>query len=202
MIFSVIFIVSTVVIMILIYYYNVRHKYEEPDELDEYVVEKKSGEKSLYESNDKFDWDLYESDMQHDYDLFAGINHFKNADTARKRIEFLKKSFKENNKEISLSMLKSMILVKRYGEDITLDESGTYRLKKIQLDNFIETLDYDLELIDLINEIKDEIEFSLENYQIDVRTVFYIMRNAKSLGLYNINNNSQFFSLQNEKAIK
>ena len=202
MIFTVIFIVSTVIIMILIYYYNVRHKYEEPDELDEYVVEKRSGEKTLYESSDKFDWELYESDMHHDYDLFVGLNHYKNAESAKKRIEFLKKSFQENSKEISLSMLESMILVKRYGEDITLDESGTYRLKKIQLDNFIETLDYDLELIDLIKEIKDEIEFSLENYQIDVRTVFYIMRNAKSLGLYNINNNSQFFLFAKRKGNK
>lgn len=49
LVLSVLFLSGTAITMVLIYYYNQRHSYEEPDELDEFVVETKSDEKSIFQ---------------------------------------------------------------------------------------------------------------------------------------------------------
>ena len=193
LIFSVIFIVGTVISMILIISYNKRHSLVEEHEYDDFVVEKKNPDGMLYESGDTFDWDLHESDLIHDFGDFAGFGLWKNKELASKRILTLKESYDKNNKSLKINMLESMIIISKYGDDITLDEDGKFRVNEIHMDNFMNGLEYDLEMIKLIAEIKEELNFSIENYEVDARQIFYIMKNAKVLGLYNINSNSQIF---------
>jgi len=193
MIFTVLFVVGTVITLILIYYYNNRHEYEAEDEIDEFEVEVFPDKKELYKSNDTFDWNLYESDLKYDYDKFAGCDVWSSKEKAEERIKVLKSEYEKSKSSIDINMLESMMLVEKFGEDIVLDSNGVYRIKEINLDNFIETLDYDLETIKMIAALKDELNFSIENYEIDAKKIFYVMRNAKSLGFNNMNNNSQFF---------
>lgn len=179
--------------MFLIYFYNVRHKYEVKEELDDFVVEKKPGEKALYESNDNFNWDVYESDLSFNHEKFFGYDQWKTKDFAEKRIKFLKDSFIKNPTTLQVNMLESMLLIDLYGKDVILDDEGIYRVNKIYINNFLDDLTYDMKMIDRISELKDELEFSVENYEVDAKKIFYIMKKARSFGLYNFDSQSQVF---------
>jgi hypothetical protein len=191
--FTAVFVIGTVATLILIYFYNKRHKLIIKDEIDDFVVEKKHGEKALYKSSDKFDWDVYDSDLNFDHEKFFGYDLWKNREAAEKRIAFLRESYHKDGHSLKINMLESMLLVDAYGEDVTLDNEGVYRAKKILIDNFLEELSYDMDMIDKIANLREELEFSVENYEVDAKKIFYIMKQAKSFGLYNLNNHSQIF---------
>ena len=191
--FLLVFVIGTIITMFLIYFYNVRHKYEVKEELDDFVVEKKPGEKALYESNDNFNWDVYESDLSFNHEKFFGYDQWKTKDFAEKRIKFLKDSFIKNPTTLQVNMLESMLLIDLYGKDVILDDEGIYRVNKIYINNFLDDLTYDMKMIDRISELKDELEFSVENYEVDAKKIFYIMKKARSFGLYNFDSQSQVF---------
>lgn len=188
-----VFIVGTIIIMILIYFYNTRHELIVDDELDEFEVETKVGEKALYSSGNTFDWNLYESDLKYDYGKFVGYDLWKNEAAAKNRISDLREQYTRDNKLLKINMLETMMLVDRYGEDVILDANGVYRIRKINIENFLDELDYTIETMKQIAELKDELEFSIDNYEVDAKKIFYIMKNARSFGLYNFNNHSQVF---------
>ena len=189
--FTAVFIVGTVITMILLYFYNVRHKYEVEDELDDFEVEIKTGEKALYKPSESFDWNLYESDLKYDYGRFVGYDLWKNEKAANARIEYLREEYQKDNSILKINMLETMMLVDKYGDDVILDSKGIFRIRKINIENFLNELEYTMETIQQISTLKDELEFSIENYEIDAKKIFYIMKNAKSLGVYNFNNHSQ-----------
>lgn len=191
--FTIVFIAGTIITMILIYFYNKRHKLIIEDELDDFVVEKKRGEKAIYKSSEKFDWDIYESDLRFNHEKFFGYELWRNREAAEKRIKVLKEAYAKNEHTLKINMLESMLLIDSFGEDITLDNNGIYRIKKIHIDTFIDNLIYDVEMVEKIASLKDELEFSVENYEVDAKKIFYIMKKAKSFGLYNINSHSQVF---------
>lgn len=179
--------------MVLVYFYNTRHKYEARDELDEFVVAKKPKEKAIYSPNEDFNWNLYESDLSYDYDKFIGYTQWKNKEVAENRISKLRDEYKTDNSILKINMLETMMLVDKFGEDIILDASGVYRIRKINIENFLDELNYTIEIIKQISLLKDELEFSIENYEVDAKKIFYIMKNARSFGLYNFDNHSQVF---------
>ena len=123
---------------------------------------------------------------------------WENKTTAEKRIKILKDNFEKDNSKIILSMFETMLLVDKYGEDIKLDENGIYRTESIHLYDFIHDLEYDIPMIETIERLKEQIGLSMEHYDVDIKKVFYIMRNAKAMGIYNIKNNSQFFMFAKE----
>lgn len=149
--------------------------------------------KVFFNSSDKYNWDLYESDLSYDYDKFVGYDQWSGKKVADERINFLQKEYEKNNSSLKINMLEAMMIVEQFGEEIKLDITGVYRIKKINLDNFISNLNYTQDMIKLIASLRDEMEFSIENYEIDAKQIFYIMKNAKSLGLNNFNCNSQMF---------
>jgi hypothetical protein len=191
--FTAVFVVGTAITMILVYFYNTRHKLEVDDRLDEYVMEVKSGEKEIHSSNDTFDWNLYESDLSYNYDRFIGYSHWKDKTSAQERIKHLRDSFSDKTKSLKINMLEAMMLIDKYGDDVILDSGGTYRLSLLYIENFLENLEYTIETIRAISSIKDELEFSINNYEIDAKKIFYLMKNAKSFGLYNFQDHSQVF---------
>ncbi len=193
LIFTVIFIISIVIAMVLIYYYNKRHKFVDREEEILYEYGDSNGEGKVVDANETFNWNIYESDSNHDYERFIGYDSWRNAEHAKNRIKQLKAEHKNSPDSIKLSMLESMMLTSTYSGNITLDSSGNYRIKKNNIDNFIKDLDYDPDSIKLISELKREIEFSIDNYEVDAREIFYVMSNANSLGLHNIQSNSQVF---------
>lgn len=188
-----VFIVGTIIIMILIYFYNTRHELIVDDELDEFEVETKVGEKALYSSGNTFDWNLYESDLKYDYGKFVGYDLWKNEAAAKNRISDLREQYTRDNKLLKINMLETMMLINKNGEDVILDANGVYRIRKINIENFLDELDYTIETMKQIAELKDELEFSIDNYEVDAKKIFYIMKNARSFGLYNFNNHSQVF---------
>jgi hypothetical protein len=191
--FTGLFIVGTVVVMILIYFYNVRHKLVIENEIDDYEVEKKPGEKVVASSDENFNWDMYESDLKYDYDSFVGYDIWKSKKSADARIKKLQDDFSSGTNVIKINMIESMLLVDRFSDDISLDENGIYRIGAPLLSEFLKDLKYDVEMVEKIEEIKEEIDFSIETYEIDARKIFYIMRNAKSLGAANFINHQQIF---------
>ncbi|WP_457748571.1 hypothetical protein [Sulfurimonas sp.] len=200
--FTGLFVVGTVVVMILIYFYNVRHKLVIESDIDDYEVETKPGEKAIVEADENFDWDLYESDLKHDYDKFVGYDIWKSRKSAEKRIAKLREEFESGVDTLKINMFESMMLIDRFADSVSLDEEGVYRINTMLLSEFLKDLDYNPEMIEKIEELKDELDFSVETYEIDARKIFYIMRNASKLGVNNFNSHSQvfLFAKNNKKA--
>jgi len=165
----------------------------EEDELDDYEVEKKPREKAIAVADENFDWDLYEFDLRHDYDKFIGYDIYKSKKSADERIEKLQRDFESGSNVLKINMLESMMLVDKFSDEITLRDNGTYKINSSLLSEFFKDLEYNVTMVEKIEELKDEIDFSIEAYEIDARKIFYIMRNASRLGLNNFNSHSQIF---------
>jgi len=200
--FTTLFIIGTIVVMILVYFYNIRHKLVIEDELDDYEVEKKPGEKAIAPADKNFDWELYESDLMHDYDKFVGYDIWKSKKTADERIDKLQKDFESGSNILKINMIESMMLVDIFSNEISLRDDGTYKISLPLLSEFLKNLEYNVSLVEKIEELKEEMDFSIETYEIDARKIFYIMRNASRLGLNNFSNHSQVFMFaKNNKNI-
>jgi len=199
--FTVVFIVFTTIAVILIYLYNKRYKNYD-DEPDYSFEIKEQDSKVAYDENEDFGWKLYEDDLNYNVTKFMGSVVWENKKTAEKRIKELKDEFEKDNSKIILSMFETMLFVDKYGEDIKLDENGIYRTEQIHLYDFIHDLEYDIPMIETIERLKEQIGLSMEHYDVDIKKVFYIMRNAKAMGIYNIKNNSQFFMFAKENNNK
>lgn len=185
------FIIVVIVLMVLIYFYNVRHQLIIEDEVDEYEIENKN-DKVVVKKDDEFLWDLYETDVTHKFDHFLGFEKWKDKEEADKRIGIIKKAYLENG-ELLLTTIEAMMLIEKSSGNIILEEDGIYRVGKLDVINFVEGLEYGLETIELLSKLKEQINFNLENFEVDARKLFYIMRNAKTFGLYNLDDNSQIF---------
>jgi len=199
--FTVVFVVFTVIAVILIYLYNTRYKNYDDEPDYSFEIEEQDSQ-VVYDKNEDFDWKLYKDDLNYNVTKFIGSAIWENEKTAEERIKELKDKFEKDNSKIVLSMFETMLLVDKYGEDIKLDENGIYRTEQIHLYDFIHDLEYDIPMIETIERIKEQISFSMEHYDVDIKKVFYIMRNAKAMGIYNIENNSQFFMFAKENNNK
>ncbi len=195
MFFTGLFIIGTIVIMLLVYFYNVRHKLVIEDELDDYEVEKKPGEKAIAVADENFDWDLYESDLRHDYDKFIGYDIYKSKKSADERIEKLQRDFESGSSVLKINMLESMMLVDKFSDEITLRDNGTYKINSSLLSEFLKDLEYNVAMVEKIEELKDEIDFSIETYEIDARNIFdfRIWKNMRLFDCCLLSSN--FFSL-------
>jgi len=106
-------------------------------------------------------------------------------------------------KEIVLfTMVEILILIEKYGREIMLNENGEFVIPKIILDSFVENLEYDIELVKLLEKIKEEFVQSQKLINIDANEIFFIMKNSKNFGLENIVDHKQFFQFVNIKKDK
>lgn len=199
MFLTVAFVIVTGIIFVLIYFYNTRHQLVIEDEVDEYEVETKK-DKVVLKKDDTFEWDLYESDVHHSYDKFFGIDKWLKKETAVQRIDELKKEMENKKESLDLTLFEMMMFIEKSNADISLDEESIYRVSRYEMKRFVEELEYNQDLIELATRIKDEIDFNMENLEIDARKLFYVMRNAKSLGIYKVANNVQFFTIAKTRS--
>ena len=127
---------------------------------------------------------------------FTGVAIWENSSTAKKRIDELKLQLESNI--LKLNMFETFLISKKFGEFIVLENSGIFYVSRKHIEQFINELIFD---IDLIKELDKYVEDNLNdvNYEIDIKTLFYVMKNSDSLGLQNISDEMQMFNFSSNE---
>ena len=157
-----------VIIAILIYLYINRFEVEERVKEFEYEDEELA-EEAIYEKNDEFDWEVYESELKFNDEKFLGYDFWKNKLSAETRILEIKKTYSEDPNIIFFTMFEALILIERFGSEIILKSDGVFSIPKFALDRFVNELVYDVALIKLIQNIKDEYVDTTELIELDAK---------------------------------
>lgn len=194
----VVFTVGIFLIAIGIFFYNTRHEDKFVEKKIKKIKHENKKDKVVeFKKNQNFDWDIYEDDLTFDDKRFLGFDIWEFQETAITRIKKLKIDFEQND-SLYFNLIEILMLIDKYGEFITINENGEFVIGRMYLSNFIKQLSYDIELINLLHEIKLEYLSTTKDIEIDAREIFFIMKNAKNFGLGNVENHVQFFQFVNK----
>lgn len=184
-------------VLIAIYFYNKRHiKNFFQDENISYEHQNKDM-KIEFEKNSKFEWNIYEDELTIEDKKFIGLDIWESTEFALKRIDELNEQY-ITNEFVFFNLIEILILIDLYGSEIKISDLGEFLISKLYLSSFIQGLNYDIKTIQKIDEIKKEYLSSISEIEIDAKEIFFIMKNAKSFGLGNVNNHIQFFQFVNK----
>ena len=197
-VFYIFFLLIMIALAIGIYFYNKRHKNIFKDELQGSYNHKQKDKIIEFKKSAKFNWDLYEDDLCEDDKKFIGLDIWDQRVTALLRIKEIKEEF-ANNDFVLFHMIEILLLIESYGKEVILNDNGEFVISKLYLSSFIDSLEYNIELINKLDLIKTEYIETNKNVEIDAKEILFIMKNAKSFGLGNIKNQSQFFHFINKK---
>ncbi len=197
-IFYILFFIILFLVGIGIYFYNKRHKniFTKKKRVD-YYHEKKDNVIE-FKKNNKFDWDLYEDELKDDDRKFIGLDSWDNESVALFRIDEIKNEF-NNNDFVLFHLVEILLLIDSYGKEVILNDNGEFVISKLYLSSFINGLEYNIELITKLENIKREYIKTNESIEIDANEILFIMKNAKNFGLGNVRDHTQFFQFVNKQ---
>lgn len=193
-----IFFTAVFIVSIAIYFYNTRHSETVTEKRFKKVKHEKKKDRVVeFKKNDRFDWDVYEDDLSIDDKKFFGFDIWEKREKALNRIEQLKRDYEHDKHSIEFNMIEMLMLVHSYGEFLKINDKGEYVINKLYIRNFIEGRKYDVNTIIMIDGFKDNLMHASKDIQLDPKKAFYILKNAKSFGLNNVKDDSQFFRFIN-----
>ena len=152
--------------------------------------------KKIYDSNEVFNWNLYEKNRVEENEKFLGIDKYSSQEESNQRINFLKNQMQKNN-FIELYSIEILLLLKMGYNKITINKNGEFVIAKSTLQNFINSFSYDIESVNIINEIKKEYTLN-KNIKLDAKKLFFIMKNSKKIGFDNLTDYAQLFKVVSE----
>ena len=197
-IFYILFFIILFILAIGIYFYNKRHKNIFAEGKEIYYNHEKKDIVIEFKKNSKFDWDLYEDELKDDDRKFIGIDSWDNEKIAQCRIDEIKNEF-NNNDFVLFHLVEILLLIDSYGKEVVLNDNGEFVISKLYLSSFINGLEYNIELITKLENIKQECIKTNESIEIDAKEILFIMKNAKSFGLGNVRDHTQFFQFVNKQ---
>jgi len=180
----VVIVVLTGSIITIVYFYT-KHR-------EKYLIEKIG---TKIESKDKkFEWDMPEEKTSEEK-KFSGVAIWEKESTAQERIVELQKQLSTNI--LRLNMFETFLISKKFGQYIILETSGVFYISRKHIEKFINELTFDIEMIKELDQyVQDHIENI--NYEIDIKTLFYVMKNSSSLGLQNVSDGVQVFNFSSK----
>ena len=141
---------------------------------------------------------MYEDELEDEEKRFIGLHAWEDESVALFRIDEIKDEFR-NNDYVLFYLVEILLLIDSYGREITLNDNGEFVISKLYLSNFIYGLEYDMDLIRKLKSIEKEYIKTNENIEIDAKEILFIMKNAKSFGLGNVKDHTQFFQFLNKQ---
>jgi hypothetical protein len=178
---------------VFVYFYNQRHSSNRSMKLKPKNYHKKEN-KVVHQRNKNFDWDMYEDDLEDPEKKFIGLDIWEKIDTAQFRMNELKEAL-GNDDKIYFNLIEILLLIQMVGDQIKINHKGEFLIEKKHLTNFLFGLEVDGNLIRDILILKDN--YFTKHIEIDAKELFYILQNAKHLGLNNIENSRHFFVFVN-----
>ena len=197
-VFYFLFFLITTLTSVGIYFYNKRHKNISSNKKRVDYHHEKKDKTVEFKKNKKFDWDLYEDELKDEDKKFIGMDAWDNENVALFRIDEIKNEF-NNNDFVLFYLVEILLLIESYGKEIKLNDNGEFVISKLYLSSFINGLEYNIELITKLENIKREYINTNENIEIDAKEILFIMKNAKSFGLGNVLDHTQFFQFVNKQ---
>lgn len=180
------------------YFYKKRYTVTETIEDDKYEIEKVDSSSVAHRKNKTFPWDLPKEDLKEEND-FIGFTQWESKDLAETRIAELKESLDATNGAM-LFMIEILFLLEEHGDKIHLKENGDYAISKYYLYEFVDSLEYGSKLVSKLTRLRDGYIEKNKDMEINAKTIFFIMKNAKNFGMHNIKNEVHFFNFVNTKA--
>lgn len=193
----VLFFVLILFVLIAIYFYNKRHIKSFFQDENIFYEHQNKDMKIEFEKNRKFEWNIYEDELTIEDKKFIGLDIWESTELALKRIDELNEQY-ITNEFVFFNLIEILILIDLYGSEIKISDLGEFLISKLYLSSFIQGLSYDIKTIQKIDEIKKEYLSSISEIEIDAKEIFFIMKNAKSFGLGNVDNHIQFFQFVNK----